>query len=127
MFATADDVLDLTGFTADRKDIKLAQAIVEAYAGRVEPQVTNEGDLVWLKYATAWQVAYMANDRTSIFEQANVQSIRQNKVFIQIGGNDYYISPLAAKAVSRLSWMNTRSISTLSSIDGVSALLWEYN
>ena len=127
MFATADDVLDLTGFTADRKDIKLAQAIVEAYAGRVEADVDNASDKVWLKYATAWQTAYMANDKASIFEQANVQSINQNKVFIQIGDNDYYISPLATKAVSRLSWVRSRSISTATATDGVVLIGWEYN
>ena len=125
MFATADDVLDLTGFTAERKDIKLAQAIIEMYCGRVEAQVKQESDLTWLKYATAWQVAYMTNDQASIYEQANVQSVSQNRVYINVGGNDYFVAPMAAKAVSRLSWMKSRSIKTVGATDGISLLGWE--
>lgn len=124
MFATADDILDLTGFTAERKDILLAQAIIEAYAGRLETEVDNPQDKTWLRYATAWQVAYMTNDQASIFEQANVQSISQNRVFISIGGNDYFISPLAAKAVSRLSWVKSRSIRTATLSDGFVFATW---
>jgi hypothetical protein len=112
MLATANDVLELTGYTADDKDIKKAQAIVEAFAGRTEGLITNVSDIAWMKYAVAWQVAYMASDTESVFEQANVQSLRQNDTTIVFGDKVYAVSPLAIKAVGRLSWNRSRSIST---------------
>jgi hypothetical protein len=112
MLATANDVLELTGYTADDKDIKKAQAIVEAFAGRTEGLITNVSDIAWMKYAVAWQVAYMASDTEIVFEQANVQSLRQNDTTIVFGDKVYAVSPLAIKAVGRLSWNRSRSIST---------------
>jgi hypothetical protein len=65
-----------------------------------------------MKYAVCWQVAYMSQDANSVFEQANVQSMSQNDTMINFGDKTYAVSPLAVKAVSRLSWNKSRSIAT---------------
>lgn len=126
MIATVDDVYELTGYTANESDIKRAQAIVEVYAGRPEALVTNVSDLAWLRYAVAWQVAYMAEDPQSIYEQANIESITSNDTHINFGGKAYQIAPLAAKAVSRLSWRKSRSIATENQYPALPGLGWEY-
>ena len=110
MIATPDDVLDLTGYSCDETDVKKAQAIVEAHAGRPESLITDVGDLAWMKYAVAWQVAYMDQDGNSVYEQANVQRLEQNDTTIDFGDKEYAIAPLAAKAISRLSWNRSRTI-----------------
>lgn len=112
MLATADDVLDVTGYSADDADIKKAQAIVEVYAGRPESLITNVTDLAWMKYAVCWQVAYMASDPNTVFEQANVSSLSQNDTMINFGDKTYAVAPLVVKAVGRLSWNRSRSITT---------------
>ncbi|KQX75399.1 hypothetical protein ASD10_09575 [Aeromicrobium sp. Root472D3] len=112
MLATNIDVEDLTGYTADVTDVRKAQAIVEVYAGRTEALVTLPRDREWMKYAICWQVTYMAQDGNSVFEQANVESLRQNDTTIVFGDRAYAISPLAQQAIGRLSWQRSRVIDT---------------
>lgn len=125
MIATANDVLDITGYSADDTDIRRAQAIVEVYAGKTEELITNVSDLAWMRYAVAWQVAYMSSDENSVYEQANVQTLTQNDTMIAFGDKDYAISPLAQKAVSRLSWNRSRSIPTAPANGRVRIEPWE--
>lgn len=125
MLATATDVLDITGYSADDTDIKKAQAIIEVFAGRLEALITDADDLGWMRYAVAWQVAYMSSDAEGIYEQANVQRFTQNETSITIGKKNYAISPLAERAVSRLSWNRSRSISTAPFGGGIEFEPWE--
>lgn len=112
MIADANDVLELTGYSADDEDIHKAQAIVEVFAGKTESLIANVQDLEWMKYAVCWQVAYMSQDSSSVYEQANVQRYHQNDTIIDFGDKSYSVSPLVVKAVSRLSWNKSRSIPT---------------
>ncbi len=125
MLATADDVLEVTGYSADDADIKKAQAIVEVFAGRTEVMVTDITDLDWMRYAVCWQVAYMATDANSVFEQANVKRLSQNDYWVDFGGKHYSIAPLAVKALGRLTWNRTRSVSTRSPLPAVDVEPWE--
>ena len=125
MFATADDVLEVTGYSVDDTDIRKAQAVIEVFAGKVESLITNVEDLAWMRYAVAWQTAYMASDENSIFEQANIQSLAQNDTKIDFGNKDYVIAPLAQKAVRRLSWNRSRSVPTAPHSGYVEIDAWE--
>lgn len=126
MIATADDVSDITGYTAAETDIRKAQGIVEVHAGKPEALITNVEDLAWMKYAVAWQTAYMATDPNSVFEQANVQSLRQNDTTIDFGDKDYAIAPLAQKAIRRLSWNRSRSVPTAPAVGRPQIVPWEF-
>lgn len=112
MIINAEEVMELTGYSANMQDIKRAQAIVEVYAGRPEAMITRDDDLAWMRYAVSWQVAYMETDPKAIFEQSNVQSVSSNDTVINFGDKAYQVAPLAQKAVSRLSWHRSRSIAT---------------
>lgn len=125
MLATADDVLEVTGYSADESDVKKAQAIVEVFAGRTENLITSVTDLEWMRYAVCWQVAYMSADTTSVYEQANVQSLSQNDTMINFGDKTYAVSPLVVKAVSRLSWNGSRSVPTAPVYGDVFPEPWE--
>lgn len=125
MLATANDVFDVTGYSADDADVKKAQAIVEVFAGKPEALISNVNDLEWMRYAVCWQVAYMTSDPGSVFEQANIESLRQNDTSIDFGDKTYAIAPLAMKAVSRLSWNRSRSVSTGPVFDAAPPVRWE--
>ena len=123
---TAKDVLEITGYTADSKDIALAQAIVEVFAGKPMASVENVVDLEWMKRAIAWQVAYMSEDPQAVYEQANISTIQQNGIYINLGTKHYQIAPLAERAIRLLTWVRSRSIKTRPMYGRVVLLGWEY-
>lgn len=115
MFVTVEEVSDLTGFAVDDKTIRKAQAIVEVMAGKTEAMInptTQADDFAWLKYAVAWQSAYMETDPDKLYEQANVNSVSQNNNKVDFGGRVYAVSPLTVEAVKRLSWNKSKGIKT---------------
>ena len=115
MFVTVEEVQELTGFSVNDATIRKSQAIVEVMAGKTESMVnptTQAADLSWLKYATAWQAAYMESDPDKLYEQANVQSISQNNNKVDFGGRVYAVSPLVVEAIKRLSWNKSKGVKT---------------
>jgi hypothetical protein len=127
MIATANDVLDITGYSANETDIRKSQAIVEVYAGKPEALITKAADLAWMKYAISWQTAYMSTDTNSVFEQANVQSLSQNDTQINFGSKAYALAPLAQQAITRLSWNRSRSVPTAPTVGRPEIVPWEFN
>ena len=125
MITTVDNVYDITGYTVDEADIRKAQAIVEVFAGRTEALITNVVDLEWMRYAVAWQTAYMSQDTNSVYEQANVQSMTQNDTMINFGDKTYAVSPLVIKAVSRLSWNKSKTVNTAGQYRAYRPVPWE--
>lgn len=127
MITTVQEVFELTGYSANAEDVKRAQAIVEVFAGRPEAMISRDDDLAWMRYAVAWQVAYMETDPKAIYEQSNVQSVSSNDTVINFGDKAYQMAPLAQKAVSRLSWQRSRSIATGAAYPRLDELEgWEY-
>ncbi|BCF83316.1 hypothetical protein RQCS_28610 [Rhodococcus qingshengii] len=98
----------MTGITVNTGQIRHAQAIVELCAGRPESLVSKEIDKQWMKYAVCWQAAYL--DNAEVFQQANVQQVRQDNSTVTFGDRVYAVSPLVVEAVKRLSWYNSRKI-----------------
>jgi hypothetical protein len=93
-------------------DVRKAQAIVEVFAGRTEALITLPRDREWMKYAISWQVAYLDQDPKGVYEQSNVQSVRQNDTTIDFGDKNYALAPLAEQAIKRLSWQRSKTIDT---------------
>lgn len=110
MYATLIKVKELTGADVDDDLIRQAQAIVEVVSGRPETLVTKPGDRAWLEYAVCWQCAYMLN--TSVFDQANVKKVEQDRSMVEFGDQLFAVSPLVMEAVKRVSWNKSRSIPT---------------
>ncbi|MET7769902.1 hypothetical protein [Nocardia sp. NPDC005366] len=110
MYVTASEVLELTKCMVDDGAVLRAQAIVELMSGRPESAVVKIVDKQWLKYATAWQAAYM--EHGDVFQQANVDKAAQDDSTIEIGDRIYAVSPLVVEALKSLSWRRTRSVKT---------------
>lgn len=125
MIASVDEIYDITGYSADENDIRRAQAIVEVFAGKTEILIKDANDIAWMKYAVAWQTAYMSQDEAGIYEQANVQSMRQNDTTINFGDRVYAVAPLVVKAVSRLSWNKSKTVNTAGSYGKCRPIPWE--
>ncbi len=127
MFVAAYEVLDLTGATVSEALVAHAQAIVEAAAGRTEGMIwdANSLDYYWLSYATAWQAAYMVTDPTAVYEQANLVSAKQDNSTLVFGDRLYALAPLAAEAITRLSWRGSRGLHTGPMVGRVEGESWE--
>ena len=110
MFATVDDVYDITEVSVDLATLKKAQAIIETASGRPAELVTNESDLLWLRKAVAYQCAYMEEDPTSVFEQPNLESYTHGDDKMVVGDKPLWLSPLAQKAIGNVSWRRSRMI-----------------
>lgn len=110
MYANAEDVLEVTGYSVDHRVILQAQAIVEVVSGRPETAVHAVDDLYWLRYATAWQAAYM--DTADVLAQANVKTVKQDRSTVDFGDRVFALSPLVVEAVKRLSWNKSRPVRT---------------
>lgn len=125
MYATVDDVFEATGHSTDAAKISMAQAICEIVSGRTEVMVTKPDDVEWMKYATAMQVVYIAQNTESVYEQANVESLRQGDNTVVFGDKVYAVAPLAVEAMKNLSWRRSRSVKTGRQFGPVVLPSWE--
>lgn len=115
MFTTVEGVKDLTGYEVDNATISIAQSIIEAYIGRDESLITDGNDLSLLEKATAYQSAYMVNDKAKVFEQISAQQIMQFGQMMTFKADEPaapFVAPLAILACKRLSWKRLRSVKT---------------
>lgn len=110
MYATVDEVNEISGVSVDLATLKKAQAVIETASGRPEELVTDTTDLIWLKKATAYQCAYMEEDPTSVFEQPNLESYSHGDDKMVVGNKPLWLSPLAQKAIGNVSWRKSRFI-----------------
>lgn len=114
MFISKEQVATMTGYDVDSALLVQAQSIIEAYVGRAEAEVTDASDLFQLGKATAYQAAYMKDDRMKVFEQAAVTQVGQfgQLVSFRQDGASPFVAPLAALACKNLTWRRPRSIRT---------------
>jgi hypothetical protein len=106
-WALPADVLDVTGVTADVATISRAVATLETMTGLIEgvsrPDMTDR-DRHYLKLATCYQVAFMA-DNPDLFSRADVTSASQDGESATFRNVDAHIlAPLARKSIRKLSW-----------------------
>lgn len=110
MFATVDDVYEITAVSVDLATVRKAQAIVETASGKPAELVTHPTDVLWLKRAVAYQCAYMEEDPTSVFEQPNLESYSHGDDKMVVGNKDVWLAPMAQKAIANCSWRKSRMI-----------------
>uniref|UniRef100_A0AAU2A8C3 Uncharacterized protein n=1 Tax=Streptomyces sp. NBC_00093 TaxID=2975649 RepID=A0AAU2A8C3_9ACTN len=110
MYATIEDVYEITGVNVDLATLKQAQAIIETASARPAELVSNETDILWLRKAVAYQCAYMDEDPTSVFEQPNMESVTQGQNKMVFGDKAVWLAPLAQKAIGNVSWRKSRMI-----------------
>lgn len=115
MFTTVAKVEEYTGYAVDQETVIMAQAIIEAYVGRLEPEVNTAHDLSLLERATAYQAAYMRDNKATVFEQISLSQVMQFGQMMTFKQNDIvspWVAPLAVLACQRLSWKRIRSVRT---------------
>lgn len=115
-WATAANVLALTGKTVTDQVVLEASAVIDIYANRTEAASggMSARDLGWLQRATAFQAAWMPLQPG--FHQRNAyEQITQDGMQI-IYGKEWQISlaPLAARALKNLSWKASRTVAVVS-------------
>lgn len=113
-WATVNDVLKLTGKTVTQEQRDRAVASLEVHIALIEEvertDITSR-DRYWLKLATCYQAAWLA-EQPDAFERNDVASAAQDGESATFRPDAHTLAPLARKAVKRLSWRGTRSILT---------------
>jgi hypothetical protein len=104
-------VADRLGLSVDSADIAKAQTVIETimdvnlsdatiFAGNLLRDQRN------LKLAVMWQTAFIEEHPDALVRAADVAQARSNDnaILFREGVENGYLAPLAAKALSRLSW-----------------------
>lgn len=114
MFTTVQEVEELTGYAVNQQHVNRAQAIIEAYVGRTEPEVVSAHDKMLLGRATAYQSVYMLENGDTVFEHIGATQIMQFGQMMTFPNDKVtpWVAPLAILACQRLSWKRIRSVKT---------------
>jgi hypothetical protein len=119
-WATADDVLNITGKTVDQGVVGQAIGVIEMKAGRtVETALRlTSASKEWLRRAVAYQAAWMADpSNADLLARLDVTGISQDGVSATGSGADWqFVAPLARMALKRVRWRGTRSIDLVPAI-----------
>ena len=115
-FCTIEDVKAITGQDIDDGSMAIAWAVCEVMCGRplyeltvVESDVLTARDAYWLKVAIAWQSVWVAAnpDFWSTYDMSTMSQSGQGGTPNPDG---MVFSPLARRALLRLTWTKTRSV-----------------
>lgn len=114
VWCTAADVLNFTGVTVTDQQALNGQALIElaqGFVGGLPDDVwVSPRDLEWLKRATAYQCVWMLS-QPALFTRMDFTALNQDGESSILRDSALYLSPLARKAIQRLSWKGTRSVS----------------
>jgi len=118
-WATAADVLSLTGSTVTDPQLTQANAVIELHAGRIytlatlstPSGVTNTGarDAEWMRRACAYQAAWMLS-QPDMFSRIDLSAVTQEGRAVGLKEHSFVLAPLAKRALDRVSWLKSRSL-----------------
>ncbi len=111
-WASAADVLAITGQTVTDAQVSQAQAVVEIYVGRTPDadEAIGNRDLHWLKQAVSWQAAWMA-EQVAYHARTSFQIQVQDGVHVHLdSAHQMQLAPLATRSIRNLSWFGNRSL-----------------
>ncbi len=110
-WATAANVLALTGKTVTDETVAEASAVIDIYANRTQEASggMSPRDLGWLMRACSFQAAWMPS-QPGFHQRNSYEETTQDGVQI-VYGKEWQISlaPLAARALKNLSWKTSRT------------------
>lgn len=110
-WATLDDVETFTGASVTTAQLAQAQAIIDMFAGRTydaQPR-TGARDQYWLKLTVCYQAAWLTA-QPDLFQRIDLAAITMGSRAVALKDDSLRIAPLAAKALSKVSWMRGRSL-----------------
>jgi hypothetical protein len=115
-FATTDAVKAITGQDVSDGDLAIAWSVCEVMCGRplyeltvVESDVLTARDAYWLKVAIAWQSVWVAAN-PDFFATYDMSTMSQSGQGGTPNPDGLVFSPLARRALLRLTWTKTRSV-----------------
>jgi hypothetical protein len=110
-WAQATDVAGFTGVTVTDAQVMQAQAVIDMFSARTYEAVARIGtrDLYWLKLATSYQAVWMLS-QPDMYSRLDFATITMGSRPVQLKDDSLRISPLAAKALKRCSWLRSRSL-----------------
>lgn len=115
LWATIDDVKQLTGADISNMQRNLAAQAVEMATGAIEAVITertyvSDRDNYWLKLAVCYQAAWIG-EQPDYLQRNAVSSVSQDGQSATMGNPDWLVlSPLARKAVRKVSWRGVRQL-----------------
>lgn len=110
-WASVEDVATYAGMTVSTAQLVQAQAIIDMFAGRTydaQPR-TGTRDQYWLKLAVSYQAAWLTA-QPDAFQRIDLAAITMGSRAVALKDDSLRIAPLAAKALSKVSWMRGRSL-----------------
>lgn len=113
-WATADEVLSITGVTVTAAQLLQANSVITIFANRTTEAVLSVRDLYWLKQATCWQAAWQ-KDQAGYTTRHAVTEVTQDGMQLIYSGGDtpnlasITLAPLAQRALKNTSWKGSRS------------------
>lgn len=118
-WATPTDVEEVTGVVVTDAQLARAQTMIEMRVGRTA-EVTASlrvSALRWLRLAVAYQAAWMTS-QPDLFTRTAVEGVSQDGASAKFRSADSQtLAPLALRALKRLGWKGTRSVSVDSVFD----------
>jgi hypothetical protein len=110
-WASVAEVATYTGVAVTPAQLTQAQAIVDMFAGRTYDAAPRTGsrDRYWLKLTVAYQAAWLTS-QPDLFQRIDLAAITMGSRAVALKDDSLRIAPLAAKALSKVSWMRGRSL-----------------
>lgn len=111
-WATAADVLNMTGKTVTEAQVSQAEAVIIIQVNRTPSASAafSPRDLYWLKSAVCFQAAWMP-DQPGYLQRQAADSVSQDGVtVVQTKEWQITLSPVAARAIKNLSWKGARTV-----------------
>ena len=112
-WATAADVLSLTGATVTDSQLTQANGAIELHAGRLYTDaVTRTGtrDIEWVRRACAYQAAWMLS-QPDMFARLDYTEVgKERGTPTKVTATAMTLAPLARRALGRVSWLRSRSL-----------------
>lgn len=123
-WATAADVIHLTGSVVSEQIVLQANAAVEVVAGRtwlLGSDRTGKADKEWMRRAVSYQAAWLL-EQPDAFQRMDLLNLSAGGRGGTLTPTGVVLAPMARWALRRVSWLRSRSVRVLSEfIDGEQA------
>lgn len=112
-WATTSDVQRLTGKVVQDTDVDQATGIIEIVSGAdadlLDATNLSARNLKWLRYAVAYQCAFMV-DHPDYFTRMDVTQMTQDGSSATLRADGLVLAPNARRCLKRLSWRGVRTV-----------------
>lgn len=119
-WATAEEVAEITGVTPSAEVLALAHQTIELKVGRLSEGTAHitARDLRWLRRAVAYQAAWLPSQPDYLTRSETSGTVIQDGAHVNVTPSGQVLAPLARRALKRLSWRGSRSVSMESTLSG---------